>query len=135
MLPRGTMAGVIALRILGGLLVIVGLVLAYEPTLVHDPGGDPDLFEAIERHVRWGLLAGLGALLAVRTKLRPWRVTLAHVVLWASAGYLAARLIGIAIEGASSGKQWMWVGVEAVICAVLGAYAWRKREDEPEVPS
>lgn len=118
----------IALRILGGVLVLAGLVLSVAPTLALDPGDAPDLFEAIERHVRWGLLIGIGLLLAVRTSLRPWRVTFAHLVCWVSAGYLVARLIGIAVEGASSGRQWLWVGVEVAICLVAGGYLVRKRD-------
>jgi len=119
------------LRIAGVLLVLVGLVLVVAPTLVSDPGPAPDTFEAVERHVRWGALIAVGALLVARTRLRPWLLTLAHVVLWVSVGYLVARLIGIALVGANDARQWMWVAVEAVLAAIAGAYVWRRRDARP----
>jgi cell division protein FtsW (lipid II flippase) len=117
----------IALRILGALLVPTGFVLVFAPTLVSDPGPAPDVFEAVERHVRWGALIALGAFLIARTRMKPWTLTFAHAVLWVCAGYLVARLIGILLESANDGRQWMWVGVEAVLAALSGAYVWRKR--------
>lgn len=118
----------VALRILGGLLAIAALVLAFAPTLVSDPGPAPDLFEATERHVRWGLLVGVGAFLVVRTKLRPFWITVLWLVFWLSAGYLVARLIGIGLEGAGSVMQWVWAAVELAICAVIGGVLYRKRD-------
>jgi peptidoglycan/LPS O-acetylase OafA/YrhL len=115
------------LRLLGGVVAVVGLALACFPTLVSDPGPAADTFEAIERRIPWGTLAGVGALLVARTKLRPWRVTFAAVVCWVTSGILAARLIGLVLDGADSGRQWMWVGVEAVLIALAGAYLVRKR--------
>jgi cell division protein FtsW (lipid II flippase) len=116
-----------ALRIVGALLVVVGSVLVFAPTLVTDPGPAPDTFEAVERHVRWGGLIALGAFLIARTQLKPWALTLAHAVLWVCVGYLIPRLIGIALEGADSGTQWMWAALEAALAALAGAYLWKKR--------
>jgi len=119
---------VIALRIFGGLLAVAGLVLAFAPTLVSDPGPAPDLFEATERHVRWGLLIGIGGFLAWRTRLKPWWITALWFVFFGSAGYLVARLIGIAMVGPSVVMQWVWVAVEVLICAVIGGVLWWKRD-------
>lgn len=116
------------LRIVGVLFAIVGLVLACSPTLAFDPGPAADTFEAIERRIPWGTLAGVGALLVARTKLRPWRVSIASFVLWVTAGILAARLIGLALDGADSARQWMWVAVEAALIVLAAAYLARHRK-------
>ena len=73
----------------------------------------------------------LGALFLVHPWRRPWSVVAAWVVFWVSGGYLIARFIGIAIEGPSSSRQWIFVAVEAVICAI--ATLWiRHRRDTPD---
>lgn len=116
------------LRILGGLLAVVGLVLACAPTLVSDPGPAADTFAAIERRIPYGGLAGLGALLVARTQLRPWTITVASVVLWLTTGLLVARCIGLALDGADDQRQWMWVAVEAVIVLAAGLYMRHRRD-------
>ncbi len=120
------------LRILGAILVAGGLVLSVAPTLVHDPGAAPDLFEAVERHARWGLPIGIGSVLILRTRLRPWSATLASVVLALSLGYLVARVIGIVLEGSGSSRQWMYCGIEVVIGLAAAVYLRRKREQNPD---
>ena len=114
------------LRIFGGLLAIGGLVLIFAPTLVHDPGPAPDSFAAIERRIQWGAVLGFGLLLVFRTRVEPWASTVAAFVLWMVVGVLIARVAGLALDGADSGKQWMWVGVEAVVAGIAGAYLWYK---------
>lgn len=122
-----------ALRAVGVLLVGGGVVLSIAPTLVHDPGAAPDLFEAVERHARWGLPVGIGALLVARTRLRPWSVTLVSAVLSVTLGYLLARIIGIALEGVGSSRQWLYVGIEVVIGLAAAAFLRRKRrQTHPE---
>jgi hypothetical protein len=115
------------LRVIGVLVTLFGLALAISPTLVHDPGPAADTFAAIERRVWWGALAGVGALLVTRTQLQPWHVTLAYVVMWLCAGFLAARLIGFVLDGADSLMQWVWVAVEIAIVVVGAIYIRRKR--------
>jgi hypothetical protein len=119
------------LRMIGVLVTFAGVVLAIAPTLVHDPGPAADTFAAIERRVWWGALAGLGALLVTRTQLQPWRVTLAYIVMWLCAGFLAARLIGLVLDGTDSLMQWVWVAVEIAIVAVGAVYIRRKRTPTP----
>jgi hypothetical protein len=121
------------LQVLGVLVALGALVLVLAPTLAHDPGPAPDLFEAIERRVRWGLGVGVGALLVARPWRRPWSVVFAWVLLCGSGGYLIARLIGIALEGPGSGMQWVWTGVEVVLCALTAAWI-RYRRDAPDRP-
>lgn len=114
------------LRIAGAIAIVVGLVLAWAPTLVSDPGPAPDLFEAIERHTRWGGLIALGLMLNARTQLKPYRVTAAHAVLWLSTGYLVARGIGLALEGVGNRMQWLWFGIEVALIVGAAAYLRRK---------
>ena len=114
------------LRSLGLLLVVAGVVLAAAPTLITDPGPAATSFDAIERRIPYGAIAGLGAFLVARTRLKPLLTSLAWLVLWAMIGLLFARVTGLALDGADSGKQWMWVGVEAAIGLVAGGYLWRR---------
>ena len=114
---------------LGAPLVIAGLVLTLVPSLVGDSGPAPNTFAAIERRIPWGALAGLGALLVARTQLRPLNISFAWLVFWATSGVLVARLLGLALDGADSRAQWMWVGVEIVVVVASIAYARHKRAD------
>ena len=112
----------LALRIVGGLIALAGLALAFVPTLVHDPGPAVDTYAAIERRVWWGAMSGLGALLVVRTQLKPWKITIAHFVGWIVGGFLVARAIGLVLDGYDSGMQWVWTVVEIVIVAAAAIY-------------
>ena len=123
------------LRVVGALLLIAGLVLAVMPTLVSDPGPAADTFEAIERRIWWGGLAGVGLLFLARTELKPWAVSFAHLVMWVVLGFLIARVIGLALDGIDSGKQWMWTAIEAAVVAVPAAYLSRRRKREVGPPS
>lgn len=114
-----------AVRVIGALLALVGLVLTVAPTLAHDPGPAADTFAAIERRIPWGGLAGAGALLMARRALRPWQATIAAAIFWVTLGLLVARLVGLALDGADSSRQWLWVAVETAI--VLGAAAYLRR--------
>ncbi len=106
----------IALRILGSLLIIAGVVLAYNPEIVSNSPVPEDTFAAIERRIWWGLLIGAGILIIFHQQLLPWQMTLAAGVSAILFGLLIARLIGIAIDG-SVLRQWINVGIEVVIMA------------------
>lgn len=121
------------LRALGVFAALASLVLVVSPTLVHDPGPAPDVFEATERHVRWGLGISLGALLFVNRWRRPWSVLFAWTVFCLSSGYLVARFIGMAIEGPTNQDQWVLVAVEVAVCAAAAFWIHRKR-DAPDRP-
>ena len=119
------------LQMLGGVVVLASLVLTAMPTLVHDPGPAPDLFEATERHVRWGLGAGLGAMLVADRWRRPWSVLIAWLAFCLSGGYLVARILGMFMVGPTDPKQWLLVGIEVAICATA-AFWIRRRRDVPD---
>lgn len=114
---------------LGALLIVGSLVLVFAPQLVSDPGPAKGTFEAVERRVRWGILTGLGAFLVMFRALKPWAIGFLTFAFWIVTGYLVARLIGIALDGFDSPKQWMWVGVEAVLIVVFVILQRRKYPD------
>lgn len=118
-------------QVLGAVAALVSLVLAFVPTLVHDPGPAPDLFEATERHVRWGLGVGLGAVFVVNRWRRPWSVLVAWLAFCVSGGYLLARFVGMALEGPTNLMQWVFVGVEILLCGIAAAWI-RHRRDAPD---
>lgn len=121
--PRG-----VPLRIAGALVAIAALVFVFAPTLVHDPGPAPDLFEAIERRVRWGIGVSAGMFLMAHPWRRPWSVVFAWLVFCVSGGYLVARIIGMALEGWSHEKQWFYTVLELVLCAAAAAWIRHRRE-------
>lgn len=129
------MTRVTPLRVVGALLLIAGLVLAVMPTLVSDPGPAVDTFAAIERRIWWGGLAGVGLLFLARTTLKPWSVSFAHLVMWVVLGFLIARVIGLALDGMDSAKQWMWTAIEAVVVAVPAVYLWRRSARATDPPT
>jgi|SRR5690606_25566844 len=110
--------GSIALKVVGGALIVAGVVLASNPELVSNKPIPSDTFEAIERRIPWGKLIGLGLVPFFHHQLRPWLPTLAATLSSLIVGYLIARFIGIALDG-SVVKQWQLVGVELVILAPL----------------
>lgn len=120
-------AEVSAIRIIGLLIAVAGLVLATAPTLVSDPGPAADTYAAIERRVWYGAIAGFGALLVARTSLKPWVETIAAFVFWIVAGFLAARVIGLALDGIDSGKQWLWTAIEVALCVVTWMFLRHRR--------
>jgi hypothetical protein len=118
----------IALRILGTVLVGLGAAMAAFPGWFGPltGGAEPavDAFQAVERHVRGGLVFGVGLLLMTRTVLRPWGDTIAWGLLYVILGYLLARLLGLVIEGPDP-KQWLYIAVEAALMALPALWLWR----------
>lgn len=112
------MASSLFFKYVGILLVIAGVVFVSNPELVSSKPIPQDIFAAIERRVWWGLLIGVGVLFLFHHQLQPWLATLAATGAALTFGLLAARLMGIALDG-SVAKQWFWVAVEAVILAGL----------------
>lgn len=105
-------------KLLGALLIFIGIVLVSYPELVSNKPVPEDIFRAVERRVWWGLFISAGLLLMFHHQLQPWLLTFIAVSTAATLGLLIARLIGIALEG-SVAMQWFWVAVEVVILAGL----------------
>ena len=112
--------GTLIFKILGGLLILVGVILASNPELVSNKPVPEDIFKAVERRVWWGLFISAGILVMFHHPLQPWIVTFVATSIAITFGLLAARLIGIMLDG-SVPKQWFWVIVEAI---ALGGLAW-----------
>ncbi len=112
------MDNTLILRIIGVVLIVVGITLALNPELVSKKPIPSDTFEATERRIWWGLLIGFGLLLLFHHQLQPWLLTLAATSASLLIGLLIARLIGIMLDG-SVIKQWINVGIELVILAPL----------------
>lgn len=105
-------------RALGFIILITGIVIVVNPELITNKAVPDDTFEAIERRIWWGLLIGPGLLLMFNRQWSPWLPALLISLVALIAGLLAARLIGIALDG-SIVRQWYLVLVEIVIAAPL----------------
>lgn len=120
------MESTVVLKIIGFVILLIGVVLTYNPELISSKPLAESSFEATERRVLWGLLIGAGLLLLLHHQLQPWLLTLAATGFALTFGVLIARLIGVAIDG-SSLKQWYWIGAELMILAIF-AFGYIKHE-------
>jgi len=118
----------------GVVLAVVGAVaIAFPSWFAPLTGGaEPpvEIFEAIERRVRGGMILGVGLVFIGVTGLRPWSTSIPMVVLYFVTGALAARFVGLLIHGSVT-KQWLWVALEAFVIALAGLWLWRSSGAEP----
>lgn len=116
------------LRILGMVLAGIGAVAAVFPAWFGPLTGGPeppiDVYHAIERRIRGGMLLGVGLTFIAVTALRPWSTSIPSAVFYFMTGALAARLLGLLVDGTVA-KQWLWVAVEAVVMALAALWLWR----------
>ena len=115
-------------RIIGIALAAIGVLAAVFPNwfgfITGDPESPGDLFEAVERRVRGGMVLGLGLCFIAVTALRPWSTSVPTAIFYLMTGALAARLLGMLVDGTVS-KQWLLVAIEAVVMALAGFWLWR----------
>ena len=115
-------------RILGITLTVLGVVAALFPNWFGPLTGGPeppvDLFEAVERRVRGGMVLGVGLSFLAVTALRPWSTSIPTALFYFMTGALAARLLGLVVDGAVP-RQWLLVGIEAAVMAVAAFWLWR----------
>ena len=115
-------------QILGIVLAGVGVIAAVAPgwfgPLTGGPEPPADVYHAIERRIRGGMLLGVGLTLIAVNALRPWSTSIPSAILYFMAGALAARLLGLIVDGTVA-KQWLWVAVEAVVMALAALWLWR----------
>ena len=116
------------LRILGVVLAVVGVVVAAFPNWFGPLTGGPeppvDVFEAVERRVRGGMVLGVGLIFIAVTALRPWSVSIPSAIFYFMTGALAARVLGLILDGVVP-KQWALVAVEAVFMTLAALWLWR----------
>jgi len=90
-------------RIFGMALAVLGVVAAAFPSWFGPLTGGPeppvDVFQAIERRVRGGMLLGIGLSFIAVTALRPWSTSIPSAIFYFMAGALAARLLGLLVDG------------------------------------
>jgi len=122
------------LRIFGIVLAVVGVIAAVFPgwfgPLTGGPEPPADVFAAIERRVRGGMVLGVGLAFTAVTALRPWSTSIPLVIFYFMAGALAARILGLVLDGTVP-KQWLWVAVEAAVMAVAALWLWRSGGSAP----
>lgn len=121
-------------RIFGIVLAVAGVVAAVFPSwfgfLTGGPGPPVDVFESIERRVRGGMVLGVGLAFLAVTALRPWSTSIPSAIFWVMTGALAARLLGLILDGTVP-KQWLLVAIEAVVMAVAAFWLWRSGGSTP----
>ena len=122
------------LSIFGIVFAGVGVVAAVFPDWFGPLTGGPeppvDVFAAIERRVRGGMVLGVGLAFIAVTALRPWSTSIPTAIFYFMAGALAARLLGLLVDGTVP-KQWLLVAVEAVVMALAAIWLWRSSGSAP----
>ena len=122
------------LSIFGIVFAGVGVVAAIFPDWFGPLTGGPeppvDVFDAIERRVRGGMVLGVGLAFVAVTTLRPWSTSIPMAIFYFMAGALAARLLGLLVDGTVP-KQWLLVAVEAVVMALAAIWLWRSSGSAP----
>lgn len=112
-------------QIFGAALAVLGVLAAVFPSWFGPLTGGPepalDVFEAVERRVLGGMLLGVGLCFSAITALRPWSTSIPTALFYVMAGALAARLLGLLVDGVVP-KQWLLVAVEAVVMAVVALW-------------
>ena len=115
-------------QIFGIVLAVLGVVAAVFPSwfgpLTGGPAPPAEVFEAVERRVRGGMLLGVGLCFIAITGLHPWSTSIPTAIFYFMTGALTARLLGLIIDGAVP-KQWLLVAVEAVVMALAAFWLWR----------
>lgn len=117
-----------ALRIIGAALALFGVVASISPswfTFLTGPEPGGDIFEAVERRVRAGMVLGAGLGFIAVTSLRPFSVSIPTWCFWLVLGALVARMYGLVVDGVTA-KQWLLVAVEAAIMAAIAGWLWWK---------
>ncbi|RME48506.1 MAG: hypothetical protein D6791_03125 [Chloroflexi bacterium] len=114
-------------RIIGVVLVALGAVASvfpdwFGPLAGHAAAGD--IFGAVERRVRGGMVLGAGLALLAVPALRPWSSSIPQAILYFLAGALAARFLGLAVDGAVP-RQWLLVAIETGLMTLAALWLWR----------
>ena len=121
-------------QIFGVVLAVLGVLAAVFPTWfgLLTGGSEPpvDVFEAVERRVRGGMLLGVGLCFIAITALRPWSLSIPTALFYFMVGALAARLLGLLVDGTVP-RQWLLVAVEAGVMAIAALWLWRSSGSAP----
>lgn len=122
------------LRILGIVVALLGAFASVFPGWFEPLTGGPEpaagIHEAIERRVRGGMVLGLGLMFVGIPALRPWSVSIPLVIFYFMTGALAARILGLLVDGMVP-KQWLLVAVEAGVMTLVALWLWRSGGSAP----
>lgn len=125
-----------AFRIFGIVVSLIGIAAAIFPQWFGPltGGAEPaaDLFAAVERRVRGGMVLGVGLVFLAVPALRPWSVSIPSAIFYWMTGALAARLLGMVVDGAVP-RQWMLVAVEVGVMTLAALWLWRFGDSGPAV--
>ncbi|MEL7370593.1 MAG: hypothetical protein AAFN74_16860 [Myxococcota bacterium] len=115
-------------RVFGFILAVLGIVIAAFPGWFGFFTGGPelpaDVYQAVERRVRGGMVLGVGLGFIAVTALRPWSMSIPLAIFYLMTGALAARLLGMLVDGTVP-KQWLLVAVEAAVMTLVALWLWR----------
>lgn len=115
-------------RIAGLVVAAFGVVAAAFPDwftfLTGAPAAPEDLFALVERRARAGMVLGVGLVFIAVPALRPWAVSLPSAIFYWMTGVLAARLLGLVLDGAAP-RQWLLVAVEVGVMTLAALWLWR----------
>ena len=127
---RNVLSVNVVYKIVGIAIIVAGVIITIHPDLVGSRVNATSVFDAVEQRARWGGLIAIGVMFLLFIRIRPWALTIATLGLGTSIGYLIARSIGIAIEGADI-QQWVWLAAEVIIAVAMTV--WYRQLRNPEV--
>lgn len=70
------------------------------------------------------MIIGVGLAFIGVTSLRPWSTSIPTIIFYFMTGALAARLIGMLVDGVVP-KQWLLVAIEVIVMALAALWLWR----------
>jgi len=112
------------LEILAVILIIAGLILAYNPVLISSAPTQLIGYEMIEKRVKWGFLIGLGIFLVFNQQWDNWGLTILAFLSSLTIGIIIARILGFILDGLFS-RQLLWLLIELAMLGVFSFFYWR----------
>ncbi len=107
------------LKILGVIILIIGLSLTFKPDLFSKLPSLITGYQMIEKRVKWGALIGFGLFLIFLTDWTSWRLIVSGLLFGLTAGIIIARLTGFVLDGFFTGQLW-WLLIEFTVAILFG---------------
>ena len=89
----------ITMIIIGIVLLISGLVLAFKPTIISKTPLPNNSYQIIEMRVVWGFPIGVGMLFIFHNQWGDLKLTLCALLIFLTLGIIFARLLGMVLDG------------------------------------
>ena len=103
----------ISLKIIGIVLLISGLLLAFKPTIISKTPLPNNSYQIIKMRVVWGFPIGVGMLFIFHNQWGDLKLTLCALLIFLTLGIIFARLLGMVLDGFLK-KQLLWLTMEIV---------------------